>query len=137
MVFSSKLHRPPTVNHLIVPLLFQHVPRLTMWSACGRSAGKSYGYYDGVICLGQGSAKKEGKVRDKGASTSQATSQSAVILQSSLLPLLSLIFCTFLYCSSVPQSLRTSTDTCLLKLPLLYQYKMKGDCGVSHFGRSV
>ena len=82
MVFSSKLHRPQTVNHLIIPLLFQHVPRLTMWSACGRSAGKSYGYYDGVICLGQGSAKKEGKVRDKGASTSQAASQSAVIFQS-------------------------------------------------------
>ena len=137
MVFSSKLHRPQTISHLIVPPLFQHVPKLTMWSTCGRSAGKSYGYYDGVVCLGQGSAKKEGKVRDKGASTSQATSQSAVILQSSLLPLFSLIFCAFLYSSSVPRSLRTSADSRLLKLPLLCQYKMKGDCAISHFGPSV
>lgn len=36
-----------------------NVPMLTMWSACGRSAGKSYGYYDGVVCLGQGSVQKE------------------------------------------------------------------------------
>ncbi|KAK7490701.1 hypothetical protein BaRGS_00018118 [Batillaria attramentaria] len=39
-----------------------NVPMLTMWSACGRSAGKSYGYYDGVVCLGQGSMQKDGKV---------------------------------------------------------------------------
>ncbi|XP_076453201.1 RING finger protein 215-like [Babylonia areolata] len=39
-----------------------HVPQLTMWSTCGRSAGKSYGYYDGVVCLGQRAPTKEGKV---------------------------------------------------------------------------
>ncbi|KAL8583038.1 hypothetical protein ACOMHN_051202 [Nucella lapillus] len=39
-----------------------HIPQLTMWSTCGRSAGKSYGYYDGVVCLGAKASAKDGKV---------------------------------------------------------------------------
>ena len=42
---------------------FQHIPKLAMWSTCGRAAGRSYGYYDGVVCLGQGAVKGDGKVR--------------------------------------------------------------------------
>ena len=33
-------------------LHFQKYPTLTLWSTCGRTYGKGYHEWDGVVCLG-------------------------------------------------------------------------------------
>ncbi|OPL20442.1 hypothetical protein AM593_06915, partial [Mytilus galloprovincialis] len=53
MTISRKLHKPdhPKLNMDNVTVT-EIYPTLTLWSACGRTYGKGYHEWDGVVCLG-------------------------------------------------------------------------------------
>ncbi|XP_025091784.1 RING finger protein 215-like isoform X3 [Pomacea canaliculata] len=62
LVLSKVRLRAKIVRGLLHQQVMQHVPTLTMWSACGRSAGKSYD----VVCLDNQQLGKRGVKVDPG-----------------------------------------------------------------------